>query len=262
MVLFGPDGNLWVSLGDGANASAQGQDPGTLFATISRLDVDGRPADGLPYAIPEDNPFVDGGGAPEVWAYGLRNPWRFTIDSKSVIVADVGSGAAGRGERPPVATRWLEPGVAHRRGDGLLRREPVRPEPVRRPRGRVRPRRGVRHHRRPRLPGQGDPRDQWSLLLSATGAPGSSAASGSPAERRSTARLDRATRGGRRGQRLRDRLRRRALPGVARRPGDDASWSRSVSRTVTARPDFSPSRNSPETRVRNRASDPEGGGGR
>ncbi len=90
MVLFGPDGNLWVSLGDGANASAQGQDPGTLFATISRIDVDGRPADGLPYAIPEDNPFVDGGGAPEVWAYGLRNPWRFTIDTKSVIVADVG----------------------------------------------------------------------------------------------------------------------------------------------------------------------------
>jgi glucose/arabinose dehydrogenase len=88
MVMFGPDGYLYVSLGDGANASDQGQNPETFFATIVRLDVDG----GDPYAIPADNPFVDGGGAPEVWVYGLRNPWRFTIDSVDnvLIVADVG----------------------------------------------------------------------------------------------------------------------------------------------------------------------------
>lgn len=88
MLLFGPDGHLWVSLGDGADARGQGQDPNTVFGTILRLDVDS--AD--PYGIPSDNPFADGGGAPEVWAYGLRNPWRFTIDPPEglVYIADVG----------------------------------------------------------------------------------------------------------------------------------------------------------------------------
>lgn len=85
---FGPDGYLWVSLGDGADSRRQGQDPNTLFGSIVRIDVD----NGDPYAIPEDNPFVDGGGAPEVWAYGLRNPWRFSIDDvdRMLYIADVG----------------------------------------------------------------------------------------------------------------------------------------------------------------------------
>jgi hypothetical protein len=85
---FGPDGYLWVSLGDGADSRAQGQDPNTLFGTVSRIDVD----NGDPYAIPPENPFVDGGGAPEVWAYGLRNPWRFSIDpvDRLIYIADVG----------------------------------------------------------------------------------------------------------------------------------------------------------------------------
>lgn len=85
---FGPDGYLWVSLGDGADSRAQGQDPNTMYGTISRIDVD----NGDPYGIPPDNPFVDGGGAPEVWAYGLRNPWRFAIDSvdRLIYIADVG----------------------------------------------------------------------------------------------------------------------------------------------------------------------------
>lgn len=85
---FGPDGYLWVSLGDGADSRDQGQDPGTLFATVSRIDVDS----GDPYGIPPENPFVDGGGAPEVWAFGLRNPWRFSIDpvDRLIYIADVG----------------------------------------------------------------------------------------------------------------------------------------------------------------------------
>jgi len=90
MVQFGPDGLLYVSLGDGADARGQGQNPDSLYASILRLDVDA----GDPYAIPPDNPFVNGGGAPEVWAFGLRNPWRFAIDpvDELLYVADVGQG--------------------------------------------------------------------------------------------------------------------------------------------------------------------------
>ncbi|HJQ77165.1 MAG TPA: PQQ-dependent sugar dehydrogenase [Acidimicrobiia bacterium] len=87
-VEFGPDGYLWVSMGDGADSRDQGQDPNTPYGTIVRIDVD----NGDPYAIPPDNPFVDGGGLADVWAYGLRNPWRFSIDAVDglVYVADVG----------------------------------------------------------------------------------------------------------------------------------------------------------------------------
>lgn len=87
-VEFGPDGYLWVSMGDGADSRDQGQDPNTPYGTIVRIDVD----NGDPYAIPPDNPFVDGGGLADVWAYGLRNPWRFSIDEVDglVYVADVG----------------------------------------------------------------------------------------------------------------------------------------------------------------------------
>jgi len=87
-VAFGPDGYLWFSSGDGANARAQGQDPNTMFGVIMRIDVDS----GDPYGIPADNPFVGGGGAAEVFAFGLRNPWRFSIDpvDRLLYIADVG----------------------------------------------------------------------------------------------------------------------------------------------------------------------------
>jgi len=92
---FDADGMLLISLGDGGGVldpDGVGQDPFHFFATMLRLDVDG----GVPYGIPADNPFVDGvDGAPEVYAYGLRNPHRFGVDSVTgeVWAADVGSSA-------------------------------------------------------------------------------------------------------------------------------------------------------------------------
>jgi len=91
LALFGPDGYLYFGLGDGGIANDPldtGQDPTDLYGSILRLDVDSVP---LGYAIPGDNPFADGqDGAPEVWAYGLRNPWRFSFDGDDLWIGDVG----------------------------------------------------------------------------------------------------------------------------------------------------------------------------
>ncbi len=89
-IAFGPDGYLWISLGDGGkigDPDGHGQNTASLLGSIVRLDVDAR----VPYAAPPDNPFVGTeGSANEVWAYGLRNPWRFTFDGGFVYIADVG----------------------------------------------------------------------------------------------------------------------------------------------------------------------------
>ncbi|GGM18324.1 PQQ-dependent sugar dehydrogenase [Micromonospora yangpuensis] len=96
-VTFGPDGYLYWSIGDGGSADDplnSGQDLGTLLGKILRLDVS-RSCDGRPYCVPADNPFVGTAGArAEIWAYGLRNPWRFSIDPAdgSLWIADVGQG--------------------------------------------------------------------------------------------------------------------------------------------------------------------------
>ncbi|HLV65877.1 MAG TPA: PQQ-dependent sugar dehydrogenase [Polyangiaceae bacterium] len=91
---FGPDGMLYVGLGDGGSAGdprGHGQNLGTLLGSMLRIDVDRRD-EGRPYGIPKDNPFVGKSGArPEIWAYGLRNPWRYSFDPKGrLVVADVG----------------------------------------------------------------------------------------------------------------------------------------------------------------------------
>ena len=98
---FGPDGFLYLGVGDGGNAHDQGKRPETgngqnlqtLLGKILRLDVD-HPAGGKAYSIPSDNPFADGrDGLPEIYAYGLRNPWGLSVDrggAQELFVADVG----------------------------------------------------------------------------------------------------------------------------------------------------------------------------
>jgi glucose/arabinose dehydrogenase len=90
-VTFGPDGFLYLGLGDGGSGGdpyGNGQSLGTLLGKILRLDVN----NGDPYSIPASNPFANGGGLPEIWAYGLRNPWRFSFDhlTGDLYIGDVG----------------------------------------------------------------------------------------------------------------------------------------------------------------------------
>ena len=94
-IQFGPDGMLYIFTGDGGS----GGDPGDRaqdvtnqkLGKILRIDVDG----GMPYSIPADNPFASGGGDPEIWAWGLRNPWRSAFDRETgdLWIADVGQTA-------------------------------------------------------------------------------------------------------------------------------------------------------------------------
>lgn len=93
-VLFGPDGFLYLGLGDGGSAGdpeGRGQDLSDLLGSILRIDV----PISAPYTVPPDNPFVGVAGAsPEVWSYGLRNPWRFSFDRATgdLYIGDVGQG--------------------------------------------------------------------------------------------------------------------------------------------------------------------------
>ncbi len=94
MIAFGPDGYLYIGMGDGGGAGdpiKAGQDRNTLLGKILRIDVN----NGDPYAIPADNPFANGGGAPEIWSYGWRNPWRFSFDRATgdFYAGDVGQNA-------------------------------------------------------------------------------------------------------------------------------------------------------------------------
>ena len=93
-IAFGPDGYLYIGMGDGGGGgdpSNSGQNLETLLAKMLRIDVNA-PQGSLNYTIPPDNPFVGEPGRDEIWAYGLRNPWRISFDRETgdFWIADVG----------------------------------------------------------------------------------------------------------------------------------------------------------------------------
>ena len=120
-VVTGPDGMLWIGTGDGGAAGdtgpghapqGNGQSLDTLLGKLLRIDP--TPSGAKPYSIPPDNPFATGGGRPEIWAYGLRNPWKYSFDAETgdLTIADVGQNAyeeidwLAAGTKPPVNFGW------------------------------------------------------------------------------------------------------------------------------------------------------------
>lgn len=109
-LLFDPDGHLIIALGDGGGAndpSGNAQNAQTLLGALLRIDIDSA----KPYAVPADNPFVGGPGRDEIWAVGVRNPWRIWFDEGLLYVADVGQGAREEvtvvpADRPLVNYGW------------------------------------------------------------------------------------------------------------------------------------------------------------
>ncbi len=106
-VIFGPDGHLYIGLGDGGSAGDPQRNGLNLSTWLGKiLRIDPTPNGDQPYTVPADNPFVGQEGAkPEIWTYGLRNPWRFSFDrtTKDLWIGDVGQGNIEEVDRSTVA---------------------------------------------------------------------------------------------------------------------------------------------------------------
>jgi len=114
-IAYGPDGYLYIGLGDGGSGGdpmGNGQNRQVLLGKILRIDVDAPPGTDRAYAIPDGNPYAAGGvapgdGLPEIWAYGLRNPWRLSFDrgTGDLYIGDVGQGSWEEIDRQPADSR-------------------------------------------------------------------------------------------------------------------------------------------------------------
>ncbi len=123
-LVFGPDGYLYAGLGDGGTGGANSQNLGTLLGKLIRLDVDA----GAPY-IPPTNPFVGVPGARgEIWALGLRNPWRFSFDRATgdLLIADVGQSSREEVDFQPAGSPGGQ-NYCWRRMEGTLLFDPATP---------------------------------------------------------------------------------------------------------------------------------------
>ena len=95
-LVWGPDGRLWIGLGDGGGAGDPADNAQSLATLLGKiLRIDPRPSGNLPYGVPSDNPLVGTGSRPEIWAYGLRNPRRVSVDRATgdLWIGDVGQGS-------------------------------------------------------------------------------------------------------------------------------------------------------------------------
>jgi glucose/arabinose dehydrogenase len=110
---FGPDGMLYIGMGDGGSGGDphnNGQRVDTLLGKLLRIDVSQPGQDGQPYSIPADNPSLGDNARREIWAYGLRNPWRFSFDraTNDLYIADVGQNQYEEIDRQPAGSKGGE----------------------------------------------------------------------------------------------------------------------------------------------------------
>jgi glucose/arabinose dehydrogenase len=110
---FGPDGFLYIGMGDGGSSNdpqCNAQSSGSLLGKMLRINVDQNVLGPPYYGIPDDNPYIFTGGPAEAWAYGLRNPWRFSFDrlTGNLFIGDVGQGSREEIDYQPLTSRGGE----------------------------------------------------------------------------------------------------------------------------------------------------------